>query len=395
MTTKPIGYRAQKGVRLVAWGLMLLGALMLVTGVLGYLAGDLQVHLPFWPELREEVMAARKQALSAGTSLRGTMLLISSLLNMSVIIMILGGLLIYVAYMLFTQHLERCKDFFCVLPAVAFFLVFVYYPVADLARISFTNWNLIRDDYTFVGLRNYQWLFTGSGSRYIGESLRITFTYTIWEVVFTLVGGLALALLFGRMTRAFNFMRSALFMPRYIAVSTSAIVFIWILNGNYGILNYVLNLFGVRGPNWLNTEATALTGVLFLTFWRVTGYAMMIYLSAMQGIPQEYYEAANIDGTDGVQRFRYITLPLLAPTTLFLTVTTFIASMRVFQSVDVMTGGGPGRATNVMVQWIYTLAFREFRVDRAASVSLVFFVLLLVVTAATMRWSRQSVSYDT
>lgn len=394
MTNQSIRHRAGGGTRLIAWTLVALGALLMAAGALAYLAGDLQVTLPWWPELREQVMAARKQALSAGAPLSGAMGLISALMNTAVIILIAGGLMIYVAYMLFTQPLERCKDFFCVLPAVAFFLIFVYYPVLDLARISFTNWNLIRDDYSFVGLRNYQWLFTGSGSRYIGESLRITFTYTVWEVVFTLAGGLGLALLFGRMTRAFNFMRSAVFMPRYIAVSTSAIVFIWILNGNYGILNYVLSLFGVRGPNWLNTEATALTGILFLTFWRVTGYAMMIYLSAMQGIPQEYYEAANIDGTDGVQRFRYITLPLLAPTTLFLTVTTFIASMRVFQSVDVMTGGGPGRATNVMVQWIYTLAFRDFRVDRAAAVSLMFFLLLLVVTAATMRWSRQSVSYD-
>ena len=139
---------------------------------------------------------------------------------------------------------------------------------------------------------------------------------------------------------------------------------------------------------------TALTGVLFLTAWRVVGYAMMIYLSAMQGIPKDYYEAAAIDGADSVQRFRYITIPMLAPTTLFLFVTTFIASMKVFQSVDVMTGGGPGTATNVLVQWIYNLSFRDFRSARAAAVSVIFFIILLICTAATMRWSNRSVTYD-
>ena len=120
----------------------------------------------------------------------------------------------------------------------------------------------------------------------------------------------------------------------------------------------------------------------------------MIYLSAMKGISQDYYEAAAIDGADGVQRFRYITIPLLAPTTLFLFVTTFIASMKVFQSVDVMTGGGPGTSTNVMVQWIYNLTFRDFHTARGAAVSLVFFVILLICTAATMRYSNRSVNYD-
>ncbi|MFY9268072.1 MAG: sugar ABC transporter permease, partial [Limnochordia bacterium] len=221
-----------------------------------------------------------------------------------------------------------------------------------------------------------------------------TIRYTFWELLITLLGGLLLALLFNRMTKAFSAMRAIVFMPRYIAVATSAVVFIWILHGNYGILNYILSLFGIKGPNWLVQADTALMGILFLTSWRVIGYAMMIYLSAMQGIPKDYYEAAAIDGADGVHQFRYITLPMLAPTTLFLFVTTFIASMKVFQSVDVMTGGGPGTATNVMVQWIYNLSFRDFRAARSAAVSVVFFIILLIATAATMRWSNRTVSYD-
>jgi len=203
-----------------------------------------------------------------------------------------------------------------------------------------------------------------------------------------------LALLFNRLTRLFNAMRAIVFMPKYIAVSTSAVVFIWILNGRFGILNSALSVFGIQGLDWLNDAKTALTGVLILTAWRVVGYAMMIYLSAMIGIPRDYYEAAAIDGADGVSRFRYITLPLLAPTSLFLFVTTFIASMKVFQSVDVMTSGGPSKATNVLVYWVFNLSFEDFRVARAAAVSVIFFIILLICTALTMRWSSRSVNYD-
>ena len=328
---------------------------------------------------------------------------LSTIMNLAIILLILGVVFIFNGVMMLHQRWERMKDLFCVEPALIFFLLFVYYPVIDMVRISFTDMGILTTGkQEFVGLSNYNWLFNQSGAKYFWESLRITATYTFWEVVITLVGGMLLALLFNRMSRGFNVMRSIVFMPKYIAVSTSAVVFMWILyspaaagaNQSEGILNYFLSLFGITGPHWLIDASTALTGVLILTAWRVVGYAMMIYLSAMQGIPQDYYEAARIDGADGVQQFRFITVPLLAPTTLFLFVTTFIASMKVFQSVDVMTGGGPGTATNVMVQWIYNLTFQDFRTARGAAVSVVFFLILLVCTMATMKYSNKNVNYD-
>ena len=328
---------------------------------------------------------------------------LSAVMNYAIIILLAGVVFVFNGVMLRIQRWERMKDLFCVEPALLFFLLFVYYPVIDLVRISFTNMGILTTSLQeFVGLDNYNWLFNQSGARYFWESLRITATYTFWEVAITLVGGMLLALLFNRMSKAFNIMRAFVFMPKYIAVSTSAVVFMWILyspaaagvNQSEGILNYFLSLFGIQGPHWLIDANTALAGVLILTAWRVVGYAMMIYLSAMQGIPSDYYEAARIDGADGVQQFRFITIPLLAPTTLFLFVTTFIASMKVFQSVDVMTGGGPGTATNVMVQWIYNLTFSDFRTARGAAVSVVFFLILLVCTAATMKYSNRNVNYD-
>ena len=328
---------------------------------------------------------------------------VSAIMNYAVMILLLGLVLVLNGVMMRIQQWERMKDLFFVEPALLLFLMFVYYPVIDLIRISFTNMAVLTTGkQDFVGWANFDWMFNGAGKRYFWESLKITGIYTFWEVAITLVGGMLLALLFNRMTKAFNVMRTIIFMPKYIAVSTSAVVFQWILYSTIatgigqseGILNYALSLFGIQGPHWLIDSSSALAGILLLTGWRVVGYAMMIYLSAMQGISQDYYEAAAIDGADGVQRFRYITIPLLAPTTLFLFVTTFIASMKVFQSVDVMTGGGPGTSTNVMVQWIYNLTFRDFHTARGAAVSLVFFVILLICTAATMRYSNRSVNYD-
>lgn len=289
---------------------------------------------------------------------------------------------------------ERLKDFLCVVPALIFLIIFVYYPIVHLLKISFTDWNLIKDSYKYVGLKNYKWLFSGSGFPEWVNSLKITFTYTVFEVVITIVGGILLALLFNRTTKSFGFMRSAVFMPKYIAVSTSGVIFIWILHKDYGILNQVLVKLGFNSVPWLTSEKTALMGVLILTTWRVVGYSMMLYISAMNGISQDYYEAADLDGANGFKKFRYITLPLLSPTTIFIFVTTFIASMKVFQSIDVMTAGGPYKATNVMVYWIYNLAFVDFRVDRAAAVSTIFFFILLICTGLTLKISDKSVSYD-
>jgi multiple sugar transport system permease protein len=292
------------------------------------------------------------------------------------------------------KRMDEFKDFLTILPALIFFAMFIYYPVAQLFRISFTNWNLIKKNYSYVGFKNYIWLFNGTGKGDLINSLTVTAVYTIAEVIVTLVGGMLLALLLGKISKRYSIMRSIVFMPRYIGMSTAGIIFAWILNGNYGILNYVLNLFGFKSVNWLAQGSTALIGVLFLTCWKGIGYSMIIYLSAMKGIPQDYYEASSLDGATKAQQWRFITLPLLSPTTLFLFVTTFIASMKVFQSIDVMTGGGPYQATNVMVYWIYNLAFVQFRVDRAAVVSILFFVILLVCTAVTMKISDRSVNYD-
>ena len=295
----------------------------------------------------------------------------------------------------FSQRtLSHFIDFLFVLPALILLGVFTYYPIVKLVQISFTDWNLLNDTWKYVGLKNWQWLFAGSGAKNLWNSLKVTFLYSMGEFLVTMVGGMLLALLFNRMTRSFGLMRAFVFVPKYVAMSSAAVVFLWILNTDSGVLNYLLQCIGLPAVDWLNQQSTALPSVLMLTGWRVIGYGMMIYLSAMMGISQEYYEAASLDGANGVQKFFRITLPLLSPTTLFLLVTTFLSSMKVFQSVDILTSGGPARSTEVFVYLIYRYAMVDFRMDRAATAAVMFFLILLVITVLTMKVSDRSVTYD-
>ncbi len=286
------------------------------------------------------------------------------------------------------------KDFLCVVPALILIAVFTYYPIVELVKISFTDWNLLNDTWNYVGFKNWKWLFNGSGTKYLWNSLKVTILYSIGELSITLIGGMIFALIFNRMTKTFAAMRAIVFMPKYVAMSSAAVVFLWILNTDTGILNYFLSLLGIAPVDWLGDRDTALISVLMVTGWRCIGYGMMVYLSAMMGISTDYYEAAALDGANSVQKFFKITIPMLSPTTLFLFVTTFLSSMKVFQSVDILTQGGPYRSTEVFVYNIYRYAMEDFRMDRASTVAVFFFLLLLVITAATMKISNKKVTYD-
>lgn len=177
----------------------------------------------------------------------------------------------------FTQRtLSHFIDFLFVLPALILLGVFTYYPIVKLVQISFTDWNLLNDTWKYVGLKNWQWLFAGSGAKYLWNSLKVTFLYSMGEILVTMVGGMLLALLFNRMTRSFGLMRAFVFVPKYVAMSSAAVVFLWILNTDSGVLNYLLQCIGLPAVDWLNQQSTALPSVLMLTGWRVIGYGMMI-----------------------------------------------------------------------------------------------------------------------
>ena len=285
---------------------------------------------------------------------------------------------------------ERFMDFLCIVPALLYAIIFAYYPLVSLFNLSFTNWNLLRDSYSYVGFKNYEWLFFGSGAKYIRNSISVTVIYAISETAITIVGGMILALLLKKTSRYYKLLKSFAFLPRYISISTAGVVFLWILNTNSGILNRLLEQYGGERIDWLGKPNTALISIIALSGWKNIGYGMMIYLSAMPNIPKEYYEAASIDGASKTKQFFRITLPLLSPTTFFLLMTSLLASLKAFQSIDIMTQGGPIRSTEVYVYLIYHMSMEEFRIDRASAAAVCFFLLLLVLTIILQMIAKKS-----
>lgn len=289
------------------------------------------------------------------------------------------------------KTIESWKDFLFAAPALLFMGLFLYYPLLNSVYLSFTDWNMVRPVKKIVGWKNYEWLL---GSDQFYNVLKVTFTYTFWDVTLTLGLGLLFALLFNVSSKFFNFMRTLIFMPYYISMVIASIVFLWIYNSQYGLLNRFMVLLGMDPVNWLVNTKTALGAVIAVSVWKGVGFAMIIFIAGLRGIPIEYYEASSIDGANKVHQFFKITLPLLSPITLFLFVTTFISSMQVFQSIDIMTNGGPFDSTNSIVYWIYTMAFAEFRTGRASALVVILFILIMALTAIQMYVSKKKVHYE-
>lgn len=289
---------------------------------------------------------------------------------------------------------ENFFEFLCVVPAVFLVVLLNHYPLVELVRYSFTDWNMLKKNYKYVGLKNWNWFFTTLQTNHVWNSFKVTFIYTVVHLAIIIVVGLLMALLFNRMTRSFSFMRSVVFMPHYIAMSSVAVIFVWLFNESYGVFNFLLKTIGLDPVLWLSSAKNALFSLVIVASWRGIGYNMLIYLSAMQGISKDYYEAAALDGANKFQVFKSITLPLLSPTTAFLLVTQFINSMKVYNIVDIMTSGGPSRSTEVMVYLLYKMTFEDYRIDRASVISILFFIFLVIITALTMKWQDRKVNYD-
>ncbi|UQZ82131.1 Lactose transport system permease protein LacF [Paenibacillus konkukensis] len=289
------------------------------------------------------------------------------------------------------RMMEALKDFSFALPALAFLIVFIYYPLVNSFYLSFTNWNMTKPVKKFIGMENYTKLLTDDTFYNV---LKITFTYTILDVVLTLGIGLLLALLFNVQSKFFNFLRMLIFMPHYISMVIVSMVFLWIFNSQYGLMNELIKLFGLEPVQWLQNPRTALWVLIIVSVWKGVGFAMIIFIAGLRSVPVEYYEASSIDGASKFVQFRHITLPMLSPITLFLVVTNFISSMQVFQSVDVMTNGGPLESTKAMVYWIYTMAFSEFKTGRASALVIIFFLIIVLLTMVQMYVSKKKVHYE-
>lgn len=276
------------------------------------------------------------------------------------------------------------------MPNLLGFLVFTAFAVLASFGLSFTNWDLL-GPVKWAGLANYRELL---GDQTFIKVFWNTLKFTFTSVPVGVTISLFLAVALDQKISAVKLCRAAYFLPVISSSVAVAIVWQWVYNPEFGILNYILGLFGVKGPSWLTNTRWAMPAVIMASIWKDLGFNMMLFLAGLQGISDTYYEAAEIDGADWWARFRHITIPMLSPTTFFVMVTSVIGSFQVFDLVFVMTGGGPARSTSVLVHYLYQNAFQYFRMGYASAIAYVLFFLVLIITFIQLAYSRRWVVYQ-
>lgn len=261
------------------------------------------------------------------------------------------------------------------LPNLLGFLAFTLIPVFASFFLSFTSWDMLTP-VKWVGLSNYAELMKDE-----------TFIKVFWNTIYFagvsvplgIVISLLLAVALDRISLK-KFYRAAYFLPVVSSMVAIAVVWQFIYNPEYGIMNYVLGWFGIQGPDWLTSTVWAMPAVILTSVWKNLGFNMLIFLAGLQGISDDYYEAADLDGANTYQKFFYITVPLLSPTTFFVTVMSFIASFQVFDTIFLMTQGGPARSTSVIVHYLYEHGFKYFNMGYASAMAYVLFFMMFIIT---------------
>lgn len=271
------------------------------------------------------------------------------------------------------------------------FLLFSFLPVLASVGISLTDWN-ISGQFQITGLENYRYMFSGDPKFY--TILSNTIYFTLLYVPLVLAAALGLALLVNRGIRTVIVFRFMFFLPVVTSAVAASMVFQWIYNREFGLLNYLLGIFGVPKVSWLTDLRVVMFSVVFVNIWKNAGKLMVIYLAGLQGIPKYLYEAAEIDGANGFQKFWSITLPMISPTTFFILITSVIDSFQVFEIVFTLTGGGPLDATRTLVTYIYDMSFTRFKMGYACALAIVLFVIIFIFTIIQFRLQKKWVQAD-
>ncbi len=274
-------------------------------------------------------------------------------------------------------------------PSFIHLVVFVFTPIIFSAYLSLHRWDIVVPEKPFVGLGNFSDM---AGDSMFWNALKNTLLYSL-NVPFGMALSLIVALMMHRKLKGLNILRTLYFLPSVTSFVAIALVWMWIYHPTFGAANFFLSLVGLPPQQWLNSSGSAMISIMIFTIWMGIGYQMVIFLAGLQGIPEEFYEAARIDGASRWQRFWSITLPLLKPTTFFILVTSFIASFQVFTTVYIMTAGGPVRSTDVIVYHIYQSAWEQLRMGYASAMSWVLFVIIMIATWIQFKLMGKGVDY--
>jgi len=283
-------------------------------------------------------------------------------------------------------------SYFFIAPSMFFFFIFLLYPVLQAFLLAFQQWALRGSKW--VGLKNFQDIFFGLSSKLFWETMQHTVLYAVVVVVVWISAALVVAGLLQPLGHRLQALfRGAFYLPYVTSIVIISLVWIWIFNPDYGFFNWLLGLVGLEPVRWLVDPKIALWSVILSTVLIIPGSGVVMYSAAIGAIPKDLYEAAEVEGANALQRWLHITIPLLQPTTLYLTVIYTIAAFQVFDRVYVMTAGGPINATTTIVQLIYATAFSDFNFGKASAEALVLFVIIAVISVFQFRFLSTEVEY--
>lgn len=288
-----------------------------------------------------------------------------------------------------THQREAVVGYLFLSPWIVGFLVFLVGPMVASVLLSFTQYKVIKAP-VWIGLANYQRMFTDD---LFYHSLRVTVTYTAISVPLGIMAALGIAILLNQKIVASGVFRTIYYLPSIISGVAVAIVFAWIFNFRFGILNYLLSLVGIEGPNWLGSSRYALSAFVIMSLWGIGG-TVVIFLAALQGVPQALYEAAEIDGAGSWRRFLNITLPMISPAILFVLIMGVIGTLQTFTQAYIMTGGGPANATLFYLLYLYKNAFNWFEMGYASALAWLLFLVIMACTLLMIRSSAFWVHYE-
>jgi len=265
----------------------------------------------------------------------------------------------------------------------------IYGPIAGVFGFGFTKYDVLRPP-QWVGFANYSSIFTNP------IFWKVVFN-TVYFAVVTGVASIILGLFFAVLINVDiplqGVFRTVLFIPVIVSMVAAAFIWRWMLNSHFGVFNYLLGLVGIDGPLWLDDPRWAMPGIIIMSIWKMVGYNMVIFLAGLKNIPNEYYQAAEIDGAGFMTQFFRITFPLLSPTTFFVIIVTLINSFLVFEQTYVITNGGPANATLTFALHIFNNAFLYFKMGYASALAFLFFILILLITIFQLGFQKRWVHY--
>jgi ABC-type sugar transport system permease subunit len=286
---------------------------------------------------------------------------------------------------------EAITAYLFLAPCIVLFAVFILFPIIYGFVISFTNYGGFNLKFDFIGLKNYANMFSDD---YFQISIKNNLFYLATFVPLTIFFALISALALNKVKFFKKFFRMVFYFPQISSMVAIAMIWAILLNPTRGPVNMMLMQLSVKSPpEWLMSPSWAMFAVVLVSVWKDFSYYMIILLAGIQGIPEYLYESAALDGAGSWSKFRYITIPILTPTLFIVLILTIISSFQVFDLVAVMTGGGPGRATNVLVYRIYQEAFMNYHVGYASAMAVVLFLIIFIITAIQFKFGDKWVVY--